>query len=70
MLRPISILGFCITKRVEKKMQKNATKKAIEINPKHAISHYNLGVLYGQIGRRKDAEECYKKAKENFLRPK
>src|SRR4029077_11745145 len=38
--------------------------KAIELDPKLAVSHVHLGVLYYQLQRPQDAEGCYLKAIE------
>ncbi len=53
------ILGFGKLKRSEEEF-----KEEIKKNPEDAIAHYNLGIVYSELGRLDDAIEEYKLAIE------
>jgi tetratricopeptide (TPR) repeat protein len=38
--------------------------KAIQIDPKYAVPWYNKGIALDKLEKKKDAKECYKRAKE------
>ena len=40
----------------------NLYKKILKIDPKHVISHNNLGVLYKELEKPQEALACYKNA--------
>jgi tetratricopeptide (TPR) repeat protein len=53
-------LATCYLNLKQPEKSLSLLKKNLEIDPNHAQSHHNLSVVYGQLGRTKEAEEQMK----------
>ena len=51
-------------KRGEYEEANKCYDKAIELEPKYAIAWYEKGIALNMLGKNKDSEKCFKKAKE------
>jgi tetratricopeptide (TPR) repeat protein len=59
-----AVLALCLLKRTKREMAFKEACKAVELNPKHAQSHYSLALCQIELGGPSDALESLKKVLE------
>ncbi len=57
-------LGYDVEKRGEHAQAEHWYRRAVRINPKDSRAWYNLGLVYLELGRTRDAVGCFERAHE------